>query len=391
MKWLEITEIVSGFVLRGKIDPNAVNPDDLYPPYSEIVPILRDGGSREDVVTKCGYSIVRDGIAASESVNGDITPLGWVNLLKQGASKYKSGTNLKKIAQSLENGEDVELGKALEYINAVDFGYRGLTPMSDVEEEKNTWTKTGYRPIDECVGGLPTAGLVLIAASPGIGKTTLGLKIAAAMVRKYKRKKVVIFTLEMLMSQITKRYREIIPDVDDEEKSRILLSETCYTVGEIHAEAAKAAASEKLSAVIIDFADLMVEGEQTESVMGRIYRNLSVLAKQIKIPVILICQLNRATYVSGMPRINHIRYSGMAEAMASLILLLYNPNQILADIKQQDASTNMLPAVEGRGYILIGKSRFGFLKGGPGAIQVEWDGKDGWGENWFGYTQLTAI
>jgi hypothetical protein len=391
MKWLEITEIVSGFVLRGKIDPNAVNPDDLYPPYSEIVPILRDGGSREDVVTKCGYSIVRDGIAASESVNGDMTPMQWVKLLQQGASKFKGGVGLKKIGTALENGEDVELGKAMEYIHAVDFGYRGLTPMSEIEEEKNTWVKTGYKPLDECVGGMPTAGLVLIAASPGIGKTTLGLKIAAAMVRKYKRKKVAIFTLEMLMTQITKRFREIVPDVTDEEKSRILLSESSYTVGEVHAAAAQTAASEKLSSIIIDFADLRVEGEQTEGVMGRIYRNLSVLAKQLQIPVILICQLNRATYVSGMPRINHIRYSGMAEAMASLILLLYNPNQILADIKQQDASTNMLPAVEGRGYILIGKSRFGFLKGGPGAIQVEWDGKDGWGDQFYGYTFLTAV
>jgi hypothetical protein len=391
MKWLEYTEIVSGFILKGKLDPNVVNADDLHGPYNEIIPIMRDGGAREDVVAKCGYSIVRDAIAACEAVNGDVSPLGWVKLLEESASRFKNGSNIGKIAKDLQDGKEVELGRLLEYVEQINLGYRSLTPLSEVQPEKNMWVKCGYEPVDEYIGGFPKAGLTLIAASPGIGKTTLALKILSSMVRKYKRKKVALFTLEMLMSQIAARYIDLDKEMTDDEKSRILMSETAYTVGEIYAAAARTAAAEKLSAIVIDFADLMVEGEQSEAVMGKIYRSLSVLAKQIVVPVILICQLNRATYTSGIPRINHIRYSGMAEAMASLILLLYNPNQILADIKKDDSSSAMLPAVEGRGYILVGKSRFGFAMGGPGAVQVEWDGKDGWGTTTYGYTHLTAL
>ena len=70
---------------------------------------------------------------------------------------------------------------------------------------------------------------------------------------------------------------------------------------------------------------MLVEGEQSEAVMGVIYRSLAMLAKTTGVPVILICQLNRTQYTGGIPKINHIRYSGMAEMMSSLILLLYNP------------------------------------------------------------------
>jgi hypothetical protein len=397
MKWIDYTEIVVGHVLRGKLDPHAVNPDDCYPPYGEVIPIMRDGGTREDVITKVGFSIVRDAIHASEGVNGEVTALGWLKLLEQSASKFKNGTDLKKVAEDLIAGKEVDLGKLLQYAASIDLGYRSLTPLSDVEPEKNAWIKTGYDPIDDNVGGLPMAGLVLIAASPGVGKTTLALKLITSLVRKYKRKKVAFFSLEMLMSQIVSRFLKMDETLTKEEYARILATEDAYSIGEIYATASRVAATEKLSAIVIDFADLMVEGEQSEAVMGQIYRSLSVLAKRLRLPVILICQLNRATYSGGVPKINHVRYSGMAEAMASLIFLLYNPNTILADYSSGQRGRDgenrgpQLPAVEGRGYILVGKSRFGFLKGGPGAISVEWDGAAGWGETTYGYTYLTGV
>lgn len=386
MKWLDQTEIVSGFILNGKLDPHAVNPDDLYPPYPEIIPILRDGGTVEDVVSKCGFSIVRDAKAAAESVNGEVPPLGWLKMLEESASRYKSGVDIEKVAKELQAGKEVDLGKLLQYTSQIQLGYRSLTPLSEVEPEEGIWIKTGYQPIDEEIGGIPKAGLTIIAASPGVGKTTLMLKILISMIRKHKKKKVALFSLEMLMSQIVHRYLAMDKTITKEERSRILASESSYTSGEIYALASRAAATENLAAIGIDFADLMVEGEQTEAVMGVIYRSLSILAKQTGIPVILVCQLNRTTYSGGIPKINHIRYSSMAEMMASLIMLLYNPNAIVAD---RSADT-MLPPEEGRGYLIEGKSRFGFKKGSPIAIKLEWDGKDGWGSKSLGTFTVNA-
>ena len=158
----------------------------------------------------------------------------------------------------------------------------------------------------------------------------------------------------------------------------MLGTESAYTVGEIYAVAARAAANENLKAIIIDFADMLVEGEQSEAVMGVIYRTLAVLAKTTGVPVILICQLNRNQYQGGIPKINHIRYSGMAEMMSALILLLYNPSSTVADVQ----ANAILPYYPDKGYIIVGKSRFGFKQGKPGAVQLDFVGETGWGQFW---------
>jgi hypothetical protein len=75
-----------------------------------------------------------------------------------------------------------------------------------------------------------------------------------------------------------------------------------------------------------------------------------------------------------------LRYSGMGEALASLVLFLHNPSQIY--IQQADT----LPLEEGKGYIVVAKSRFGYKLGGPGAVQLDFDGATGWGDEgyqWF--------
>ncbi|MBT9138913.1 MAG: hypothetical protein DDT31_01492 [Syntrophomonadaceae bacterium] len=73
--------------------------------------------------------------------------------------------------------------------------------------------------------------------------------------------------------------------------------------------------------------------------------------------------------------------------MASLIILVYNPNQIFATQGRDDR----LPAYPDRGYLIVGKSRFGYREGGPGAIQTDFNGKLAWGEESYGWTPLTSV
>jgi replicative DNA helicase len=387
-KWQDTTEIVVGYVLMGKLSPDVVNPGDCFPPYNEVIPVMRGTGKIEDVVIKCGYSVVQTCKSAAESINGTVSPLQYLSILEQFASRYRGGDQLDRLASDLKEGKDIDLAKLLQLTSQIDSGHRELTPLSEIEPEKAQWIKTGYKPLDENMGGIPKAGLTLLAGTSGIGKTTLALKIGLFMLRQKenKKKKIAFFSLEMLMSQLVSRYLDLDPKITMDERSRILASESAYTVGEVYAVAAKTAASEKLAAIIIDFADLMVETEQSEAVMGTIYRTLAVLAKKTTIPVLLITQLNRSTYLGGIPRINHIRYSGMAEIMSSLILMVYNPGSTIVDIKADAILAN----VPGKAYILFGKSRFGFKRGGPGAVQVEWDGETGWGSESFGYYPITA-
>jgi hypothetical protein len=409
MIWLDRTEIVTGLVLSGELDANLVNADDFYPPYNEIVAMLRKGKTQEDIITKHGFSLIQAANMAANAVQADKEKaknkaVDWLNLLEQAASYYKYGQELALMADQLIMGQPIDPGKLIQFVGELDLGHRSLTPLDQVEPERGQWIKTGYQPIDEYVGGIPKAGLVAMAGGTGIGKTTLALRVGLEMVRLYDGKKntakkgkkyadpmykdipaekgkVAIFSLEMLLSQVVARFFDLDGTITKEERSRMLATESAYTVGEIYAVAARTAANENLKAIIIDFADMLVEGEQSEAVMGVIYRSLAMLAKTTGIPVILVCQLNRTQYNGGIPKINHIRYSGMAEMMSALILLLYNPSVTVADMQ----ANAILPFFADKGYIIIGKSRFGFKKGKPGAVQVDFFGETGWGALGYSY------
>lgn len=401
MLWLDRTEIVTGLILHDYIDVNIVNADDFFAPYNDIIGALRKGATREDIVTKFGFSYLKTAEMAASAVMTDDAenkPIDWLNLLEQAASYYRYGQELAKMADTLMMGQPVDPGRMLQFVSEMDLGHRALTPLDQVEPEAGQWIKTGYAPIDDFIGGVPKAGLTTLAGGTGIGKTTLALKIGLSMVRQYTGKKkkgskkkddwderpgkIAIFSLEMLLSQIVARLINLDESITKEERSRILASESAYTVGEIYAVAARTAANENLKAIIIDFADMLVEGEQSESVMGVIYRSLAVLAKTTGVPVILICQFSRKEDATGIPKITWMRYSAMAEMMSSLCLLLYNPSSTVVDVK----ANAILPFYTDKGYIIVGKSRFGFKMGFPGAVQVGFKGETGWGD--FGHAYL---
>lgn len=386
MSWQDATEITIGFVLHKKLSPDLINPDDCYPPYHEIIPLMRDGLDIPDVVARIGYSSVRQAMEAAEHVNGEMKPVEWVKVLTQSASVAQAASKLDEVVKNMRAGKDYDIGLALKAVSMMDEGQRDLTPMSEITPEENSWILTGWDAIDKYIGGIVKAGLITIGASPGVGKTTLVLKLASSLVHKYKKKKVAIFTLEMTVEQLTQRALEL-SKITKDEKERILLGGSSFSVHEIYATASRVAAQEDLAMIAVDFADLLIEGEASESVMGNIYKTLALLAKKTGVPVVLISQLNRNTYSGGTPKVNHLRYSGMAEAMSALILLIYNPNNILVD---NGGGKSELETIEGRGYLIEGKSRFGFKQGGPGAIMIEWDGAGGWGEKGLGWFKINS-
>ena len=383
--WLDSSEIVAGLVLLDRLQPSIVNPADLYMEYKEIIPLKRDGLSIEEIIIRVGLTPVTAAIRAARTINGEIEPLAWVNILEKLSIKAKVASQVMPKIEQLQRGEHVDVDEIITNLSLLNSNVRELIPLSEVEPTKVIWIKTGYRPLDFHLGGVPDSSLTILAASPGIGKTTLAIKVAIEMVKKYVKKKVAVFTLEMTNGQICKRAIEIDESLSDKEKrENILIADATMNVKQVFAVASQAAARHDLSLVVVDYADLLISGEQSEATMGIIYRTLQQLAKQIETPVLLVSQLNRGTYGGGIPKVNHIRYSGMAEACAAVILLAYNPFNILADFGKQDT----LPIIEGLAYIIVGKSKYGYRRGSPGAIQVEWDGAFGWGngskrENWF--------
>jgi replicative DNA helicase len=158
---------------------------------------------------------------------------------------------------------------------------------------------------------------------------------------------------------------------------------------EVSAEASRKVALDGVECIIIDFADLMLHTAEEESTVALLYRSMAKLAKTAGVPVLLLSQLNRQyTERGGVPRIHNIRWSGLAEAMAALIILIYNPRQIYGAPPSSGKADLVVP--ENHAALIVGKSRFGFKQGGVGAIIVPWDGELAWGDEALTWQAMTS-
>ena len=182
----------------------------------------------------------------------------------------------------------------------------------------------------------------------------------------------------MTSGQLLYMMLEVDPNLTDAEKGRILLSDSVYDVDGAYAAISRLVSQKELHFIGIDYADMLVgTKEQSEQTMGRVYNTLAVLAKKVRVPIILVAQYRRTD--GTIPTIEDIRYSGRAEQAASLILLLYNPDMVFSRSTMNDHS-NPLPHSPGCAWIVVGKTRYrGAQPTALGAIKVDWNGQEGWG------------
>jgi len=387
MNHLGLSEVVVGKMITGELNPSSVDADKIHPTYAGMALMLQEGKSETDLVDRFSFSPVHACRQAAQSVNG--APLDYVSLLDRAFLRSEVGRTLLYVGKKLEQGEDADILRVSTALARFDLEQGEFVRLSDVEPENAIWVPSDYPPLDQHVGGFPKAGLTIIAGPTGVGKTTLLGRIMTRMAKNGRES--AFFSLEMTVAQIMFRFFEIEPTLTLEERDRIHATHSSFTVEEVYAAAARVVASNpKIELIGIDFADMMIEGEEKTAKASHIYRTLALLARKLEIPIVLLAQLNRETYDGGLPRIHTIRWSGMAEATASLILLIYNPDRIWAN-SAVGSKSNPLVYLEDSAYLIVGKSRFGFIENHIGAILVDWDGKSGWGTKSRGYTQLLAV
>lgn len=388
MKYSDISEIVTGLVLNRKINPQSVTPALLLSPYDQVVAMLRDGKDMTELVDVIGMAPIIASDEASKRVDNRL-PADWLAILEKSSARNEASSIFTKAGKSLAQGEDIDVGKVTQALEKVGKNKLRFIRASDVDDTDIPWVRTFYPPLDKHIGnfeaakgsGFPEAGLVIIGGPPGTGKTSLLAKIIGESAKAGKTS--VIFTLEMTAAQITRRLIES-SNLTKEERENILLCDEQSDAEEVYAYGCQLASLYDLHFIGVDFADLMVSGDEDDAKVGRVYRTMAKLAKATGVPVILLSQLNRE-YVGGIPRITNLRYSGLAEAMGALIILLYNPKTIWAKM----GTDERLPVHDGRGYMIIGKSRYGYREGTVGAIEVEWDGLHSWGNESYGWRDLS--
>ena len=377
---IEASEIVVGLVLTNKLSHSAVRTELLFPPYGDLMKLYKDGVNEpEELIERVGLQPVNTALEAVRNVNG-ASGANWISILENTAMKYQMGRRMEQLGRKLQKGDDVDPVEIRHVANQFGQGKTGRIPLSEIESTEIPFLETGWKALDIHMGGIPKVGVILVGGDSSVGKSTFMRDLSKTFVRTHPDKKIGIYSLEMMLPEIANRYREP-KGMPKELEKRIEIN--CDPL-QIEGIIADASAIDGLGLIMIDFADMLVRGEVSESKMAEIYLCSHYGAKQLGIPIVLFCQFNKS-YQGGLPRPMHIRWTAMAEKLAWMILMLYRP----AEDYHAEKDADKLPVISDVGYIIVWKVRGGFRqhKGEcPGAIQLPFDGEKGWsrGEGkWF--------
>ncbi|MGY1457651.1 MULTISPECIES: replicative DNA helicase [unclassified Luteimonas] len=251
-----------------------------------------------------------------------------------------------------------------------------------------TGLPTGYTEFDEMTAGLQPTDLIILAARPAMGKTTLALNMAEYAAMKTK-KPVAVFSMEMSASQLALRLISSVGRVnatrlrtgqlEDEDWSRIssairLLKETKIFIDDtpalspdvLRAKARRLKREHGLGMIVIDYLQLMAvpgNSENRATEISEISRSLKGLAKELNVPVVALSQLNRSleTRTDKRPVMADLRESGAIEQDADVIVFIYRD-----DYYNKENSPD-----KGLAEVIIGKQR----NGPTGSVKLKFFGE----------------
>ena len=304
------------------------------------------------------------------------------------------------IQEGTATGQDI-LEAAEQRIYAIRQGRsaRGLTPISDIiidvydrleelaaSDRAIPGLSTGLRDLDRAISGLNNSDLILLAARPGMGKTSMALNILLDAGKK-SGKKVAFFSLEMSREQLALRlissecyvdnkklvtgklddqdWESVAAAADSLNRSTILIDDdSSVTVADILAKCRRV---DDLGLIVIDYLQLMQSaggksgsrGENRQQIVSDISRSLKIMAKELNVPVLCLSQLSRAneSRQDKRPMLSDLRESGAIEQDADIVLFLYREGYYNADTENPNLAE-----------CIIAKNRHGET----GKVDLQW-------------------
>ena len=277
--------------------------------------------------------------------------------------------------------------------------YDRLSKMADpATREDYVGIPSGIGDLDRMITGLNKSDLIILGARPGMGKTSFALNVARN-VAVNSGKTVCFFSLEMTRDQLAQRmlsseagikseklrtgeldadeWTRLAQAGDNLSKANIYFDETSsITVPEMKAKLRR---MKKVDLVVIDYLGLMKSAKSTENrvqEVSEITRNLKIMAKDLKVPVIACAQLSRGTETKGKshrPALSDLRESGSIEQDADIVLFLYRDTYY--DGEKGDDEDRSDP---NKAECIVAKNRHGEV----GTINMHWDGQ---------YTRFTSV
>ncbi len=247
-----------------------------------------------------------------------------------------------------------------------------------------TGVSTGFRDLDRLTSGLHSSEMIVIAARPSMGKTALAMNIAEHAAIQLKLP-VAIFSLEMSAQQLVQRmlcsrsrvnlaktrdgflaeadFPKLTNAASKLAEAKIFIDDSAsLSILELRAKARRLKAQQDVQLIIVDYLQLLrstsrraQDNRQLE--ISEISAGLKGLAKELKIPIIVVAQLNRNPEIrtgsgKGVPRLADLRESGSIEQDADLVGLLVR-EEYYADSDEERTE------LEGKAELIIAKQRNG--------------------------------
>lgn len=287
---------------------------------------------------------------------------------------------------------DIRQGKNIQGLQKIDEiiiqTFDRLDLLNSAESDLYKGISTGIRNLDNLITGLNRSDLILLAARPGMGKTSFALNIARS-VAVVGKKTVAFFSLEMSKEQLSSRLlstegliegsRLRIGKLTPEEWTRLIEAGDILSRSNIYIDdtpgitipemKAKLRRLRKVDLVVIDYLQLMSTGRRSDNrvqEISEITRNLKIMAKELNVPVITLSQLSRASEKRDdhRPQLADLRDSGSIEQDADIVLFLYREGYY--DKNNEDENTD-----KNSGECIVAKNRHGEA----GTVKLHWQGE----------------
>ncbi len=277
--------------------------------------------------------------------------------------------------------------------------YDRLSKMADPETRADyVGIPCGIGELDRMITGLNKSDLIILGARPGMGKTSFALNIVRNVAVNTGRT-VCFFSLEMTRDQLAQRMLSSeagikseklrTGELDEDEWTRLAQAGDSLSKADIYFDEtssitvpemkAKLRRMKKVDLVVIDYLGLMHSARQIDNrvqEISEITRNLKIMAKELKVPVIACAQLSRGTEAKGKshkPALSDLRDSGSIEQDADIVLFLYRDAYYDSEKSDDEDLSDQT-----KSECIVAKNRHGEI----GTIPLHWDGQ---------FTRFTSV
>ena len=307
-----------------------------------------------------------------------------VNIVKEGSGTAQDILEAaEKKIYAIRRGNTNE---SLEHIGTIILKvFDRLTELSESDSDISGLS-TGLTDLDKFINGLNKSDLMLLAARPAMGKTSLALNIALNVAKKYPNKTVAFFSLEMSKEQLVTRLLANESFVDNkklttgqlttEEWTKIGIASSALAQTDIRVDDnpslsvaemnAKCRRIDDLGLVVIDYLQLMTSAgtksaanENRQQIVSDISRSLKIMAKELNVPILCLSQLSRAneSRQDKRPMLSDLRESGAIEQDADEVLFIYRDDYYNKNSEEQNVAE-----------VIVAKNRHGEV----GTVKLQW-------------------